>query len=95
MAELFTTYNIIIAVLGILNITLVYTSWNVMRKVERYEDDIVKYDEYVNKLSDIISKTDRALSKLDEKGFFKTDDEIGFFFDSVKRLQNEISKFKL
>ena len=95
MIELFTTYNIIIAILGILNITLVYTSWNVLRKVERYEDDIVKYDEYVNKLSDIISKTDRALSKLDEKGFFKTDDEIGFFFDSVKRLQNEISKFKL
>ena len=42
MIELFTTYNIIIAVLGILNVTLVYTSWNVLRKVERYEDDIVK-----------------------------------------------------
>ena len=95
MIEIFTTYNIIIGILGIFNIVLGYTTWNVMRKVERYEDDIVKYDEYVNKLSNIISRTDKALSKLDDKGFFKTDDEIGFFFDSVKRLQNEISKFKL
>ena len=95
MIELFTTYNIIIAVLGIFNVILVYTSWNVMRKVERYEDDIVKYDEYVNKLSDIISKTDRALSKLDEKGFFKTDDEIGFFFKTVMTLQELLNEFKI
>ena len=95
MIEIVTTYNIIIGILGISTIMLGYTTWNVMRKVEKYEDDIVKYDEYVNKLSNIISRTDKALSKLDDKGFFKADDEIGFFFDAVKRLQNEISKFKL
>ena len=32
---------------------------------------------------------------IDEKNMFKSDDEIGWFFDNLKRLQNDLSKFKM
>ena len=32
---------------------------------------------------------------IDEKGFFKTDDEIGFFFKTVMTLQELLNEFKI
>ena len=31
---------------------------------------------------------------IEEKGTFKSDDEIGWFFNEVKKIQNDLSRFK-
>ena len=35
------------------------------------------------------------LKQVDEKGMFKSDDEIGWFFEQIKVIQDGISKFKI
>ena len=38
---------------------------------------------------------DRKLNELDVRGTFESDDEIGFFFQGVKRLQGILNEFKI
>jgi hypothetical protein len=38
---------------------------------------------------------DEKLNKIDMKGTFKSDDEIGWFFDQIKVMQKQLNNFKL
>jgi hypothetical protein len=50
---------------------------------------------YLNKISDIIEFSDKKLKEVDAKGSFESDDEIGFFFQSVKQIQETLNSFKI
>ena len=54
---------------------------------------LVSYQTYLNKISDIISLSNRKLLIIDEKGSFKSDDEVGFFFDTLLEIQNTLNNF--
>ena len=85
------------AVIGILSlgcITLGFTTYNLLRKVEKIEDVVIRYDRFISEYSKQLENTEKRLSEIDEKGMFKSDDEIGWFFKQVKRLQNDVSRFK-
>jgi len=56
---------------------------------------LVSYQIYLNKLSDIVELSDKKLKEVDHKGSFESDDEIGFFFQSVKQLQETLNVFKI
>ena len=85
---------IIISVLGASVVILGFTTWNLLRKVEKTEDIILNYNSYIEEYSKQLDIADRRLKQIDEKNMFKSDDEIGWFFDNLKRLQNDLSKFK-
>ena len=89
-----TTTIIIISILSLLTLVLGYTTFNLLRKVEKSEDIIVKYDKYITEFSKQIEASDKRLNEIDMKGMFKSDDEIGWFFEQIKVLQNGISEFK-
>ena len=89
-----TTTIIIISILGFLIVVLGFTTWNLLRKVEKTEDIIVNYNTYIEEYSKQLDIADKRLKQIDEKNLFKSDDEIGWFFDNLKRLQNDLSKFK-
>ena len=38
---------------------------------------------------------DRRLKQIDDKGFFAADDEIGWFFTEVRKIQEAINEFRL
>ena len=89
-------------ILGILAVILGFTTFNLLKKIEKQEDIItlrdeilVSYQIYLNKVSDIIELSDKKLKEIDHKGSFESDDEIGFFFQSVKQLQETINVFKI
>ena len=89
-------------ILGILVVILGFTTFNLLKKAEKQEDMIVSqnkilvsYQIYLNKISDIIELSDKKLKELDHKGSFESDDEIGFFFQSVKQLQEALNVFKI
>lgn len=85
------------AVIGILSIgciTLGFTTFNLLRKVEKIEDVVIRYDRFISEYSKQLDNTDKRLNEIDEKGTFKSDDEIGWFFKQIKRLQNDVSRFK-
>jgi hypothetical protein len=84
-----------IIILSIIIVVLGYTTWNLLVKNEKLEDTVVSYDEYFLELSNAINEADKKLKKVDERGLFKSDDEIGWFFTSVKEIQNSLNIFKL
>jgi|TARA_B110000908_G_scaffold166682_1_gene218238 hypothetical protein len=86
--------EIIIIILGILVVTLGYTTFNLLRKNEKAEDIITSQSTFVDNLSEQIEVSQKRLDEIDQKGTFKGDDEIGWFFNEIKIIQNELSRFK-
>ena len=86
---------ILINVLALACIVLAFTTYNLMIKNEKLEDIIHSYREYITKLQEQITFTENKVKEIDERGTFQSDDEIGWFFKSIKTLQESISKFKI
>jgi hypothetical protein len=50
---------------------------------------------YLNKISDIIDFSDKKMQEVDAKGSFKSDDEVGFFFEQIKSIQSILNSFNI
>jgi len=85
---------LIIFLIG-LSATLGFTTYNLLKKNEAQEDILASYMTYLNKMSDIIDFSDKKLKEVDEKGSFKSDDEVGFFFEQIKALQDILNSFNV
>lgn len=83
--------SILVVIIGVMG----YIIWNLLRKNEKAVDILVSYQNYLNELDDIITFIDERIQEIDAKGTFKSDDEIGFFFDRIKLLNNMLNKFKV
>lgn len=86
--------EVIIGILGVLVVILGYTTINLLRKNEKAEDIIISQDEFIQNISSQIDKSQQHLEKIDKLGTFKSDDEIGWFFNEIKQIQNDLSRFK-
>lgn len=82
-----------IIILSIIVVILSFTTWNLLRKNEKQEDVLAGYLDYLDKLSRVIEVADGKLKQLDARGSFEADDEIGFFFQQVKQLQEIFNEF--
>lgn len=87
--------GIIIGILGLLVVILGYTTFNLLRKNERAEDIIISQNTFIENISLQIDKSQKHLEEIDEKGTFQGDDEIGWFFNEIKIIQNDLSRFKI
>jgi hypothetical protein len=54
---------------------------------------VVDRDQTLRNLSDVINESDRVLKDVDRLGAFQSDDEIGFFFNTVKAIQDTLNDF--
>tara|TARA_R110000824_G_scaffold381776_1_gene574770 strand:- start:197 stop:445 length:249 start_codon:yes stop_codon:yes gene_type:complete len=61
---------------------------NLIKQTERLED-------FITKQSEAIQACDIRLKQLDHKGSFYADDEIGFFFKEVQKIQEALNEFTL
>ena len=95
MTELFSAYNVIISILVGILLLFIYILRNLLIKVEKYEDVTVDQTAYLQRISDIIRDSQMHLRKLDEKGVFQSDDEVGYFFDKLKEIQKELDTYML
>ena len=87
--------EILITLLIIAVTTLGYTTYNLLRKNEKQEDVLAAYLLYMDNLSKIIEHSSERLKKIDSKGTFESDDEIGWFFEQIKVIQERLNNFKL
>ena len=87
--------TIVISILGVLVVVLGFTTFNLLRKNEKQEDILAGYVTYLDQLSRIIEISDEKLKKVDERGIFKSDDEIGFMYEQIKDLQRILSNFRI
>lgn len=84
-----------IVILSILVIALSYFTWNLLRKVEKYEDIARGQQEYVENIASIIEESSKRLREIDQRGTFESDDEVGFFFQNIKAIQDVLDGYKL
>ena len=87
--------TVVISILGVLVVVLGFTTFNLLRKNEKQEDILAEYITYLDQLSRIIEISDEKLKKVDERGIFKSDDEIGFMYEQIKDLQRILSNFRI
>jgi peptidoglycan hydrolase CwlO-like protein len=83
-----------IIILVIMVVILGYTTINLLVKNEKAEDIIVSQQKYISLISEIIKNSEKRLQEIDKKEIFKSDDEIGWFFNEVKKIQNILSQYK-
>lgn len=88
------TLEIIIYILGAVVVILGYTTINLLIKNEKAEDIIVSQREFIENFQSSIEESDKKLQELDTRGSFSSDDEIGWFFNEIKKLQNALSRYK-
>ena len=77
------------------NLVLLYGVRNLLRKNENQEDVLAQYLTYMDGLSKTIQYIDEKLKKIDLKGTFQSDDEIGWFFREVQNMQSKLTQFRL
>ena len=75
-------------------VILGYTTINLLFKNEKSEDIIVSQQKYISSITEIINNSEKRLGEIDEKEIFKSDDEIGWFFNEIKKIQNILSQYK-
>ena len=61
---------------------------NLLKKNEALED-------FIAKQSDAINQCDIRLKQIDDKNIFYSDDQIGWFFQEVKKIQEALNEFTL
>ncbi|MDB0070792.1 hypothetical protein N9E82_00305 [bacterium] len=81
-------------ILGVMVVILGYTTFNLLRKNERADDIIISQQEFINKVDEQVTFSEKRLKQIDVKGTFKSDDEIGWFFNEIKVLQTGLSQFR-
>jgi hypothetical protein len=84
-----------IIILSLLVVALGYTTYNLLRKFEKQEDILASYLEYLDRISRVIEVSDEKLKQVDARGTFKSDDEVGFFFQQIKGLQDILNEFQM
>jgi len=86
---------ITIFILTVIIFIFVYTNYNLLVKNEKYEDMVKKYEKHISDVSNVIEFSNAKLKEIDAREAFKSDDEIGWFFDQIKYLQTQLDDFKI
>ena len=84
-----TTLNIILIIILTITITAsFFIIRNLIKKNEILED-------FIAKQSEAIKACDQRLQQVDNKGIFYADDQIGWFFKEVQKIQEALNEFTL
>ena len=87
--------TLMITLLSVIVVILIFTTFNLLRKNEKQEDILVEYMKYLSKISKTIEISNDKLKKIDASGRFESDDEVGFFFKNIKKIQEILNEFKI
>lgn len=81
-----------VLILSIILTVIIVTSFFVIRNLLIKNERLV---DFVGKQSDAIKICGDKLKEIDEKGWFESDDMIGWFFKAVKNIQESLDEFTL
>lgn len=73
------------AVLSVLLLVSLFANYRMYRKVEAYEEWYVS-------LTRLVSHVRFELHRIDQSGAFRSDDEVGYFFDALKDMMGRLFK---
>ena len=87
--------EIVISALIVISILLSYVVYNLNRKVVKQEKILEYQVGYLRNVSYLINESKVYIEQLDEKGTFRSDDEVGVFFNFMKEIQETINAYRL
>lgn len=88
-------YIIISSIYWLIILLLFSLIYNLIRKNEKLEKIVDDQNTYIGRLSELIELSNRKINESEIANAFKADDEIGFFFDTLREIQDMLNKFKL
>ena len=68
---------------------------NLINKTEQLDNILKNYEDFISKQSEAIEACDIKLKKVDDKGIVQSDDEIGWMFEEIKKVQEALNEFTL
>ena len=68
---------------------------NLFKQTERLEDIRKEYEDFISKQSEAINACNERLDQIDDKGIFRSDDEIGWFFRELQKIQEALNEFTI
>ena len=85
--------------LSIILTAIIITSFfiirNLIKRNENQEDIIEEYENFIIKQSEAINACNQRLKEIDDKNIFYSDDQIGWFFKEVQKIQEALNEFTL
>lgn len=84
-----------VVILSIIIVILLIAIRNLLLKNEKYEDIVRDQTQYLQNISNAVGEGQKHLQNLDEKGVFQSDDEVGYFFEQLKYVQDELNRYML
>jgi hypothetical protein len=87
--------EILVIILSVVVLGLGYIVFNLNRKVIKQESIIEFQVGYLRNVAYLINESKIYVEQLDEKGTFRSDDEVGVFFNFMKEIQETINDYRL
>lgn len=72
-----------------------YVIRNLMVQNEKLTRLVEERDIYINNLDAVVEDIDKRLQEVDMRGTFASDDEVGFFFTSLKKMSETLNVYKI
>ena len=82
-------------ILTVVVITSFFIIRNLIKQTEKLEDIQTEYENFITKQSEAIEICNQRLNKVDDKGIFRSDDEIGWMFKEILKIQEALNEFTL
>tara|TARA_R110000803_G_scaffold131236_1_gene198549 strand:+ start:69 stop:338 length:270 start_codon:yes stop_codon:yes gene_type:complete len=86
------TLSIILAAVIIVSFFIIR---NLLKQIEKLEDIQTEYENFILKQNEAIDAINQRLNQIDDRGIFKSDDEIGWFWEDIKRIQDALNEFTI
>ena len=86
------TLSIILAITIIISFIIIR---NLTIRNEKLDDILNNYEDFISKQDEAIQACDQRLKQIDDKGIFKSDDEIGWFFKEIQSIQEALNEFTI
>jgi len=88
-------YIILSTIYWLVILLLLLVMYNLFTKTEKLEKLVDDQNTYIGRLSELIELSNNKIGESEIANAFKSDDEIGFFFDTLKEIQDKLNSFKL
>ena len=84
---------ITIILLSITTLLFGFTTINLLRKNEKYEDVVVEQELLISDIAVKIDSSMARMKELDRLGSFEADDETGFIFKNMYEVISELEEY--
>lgn len=82
-----------IVILSILTLVFIYTTYNLLRKNEAYEDVVEEQEVLISEIATKVDSSMKRMKEIDKLGSFEADDETGFIFKNLYEVIEELEKY--